>query len=681
VAPIHDRPDPGAHAAREAAAARAPRRYRAAPESPAAAPRARPAPLVFRPPLHAFALLLLALICACAPARAEVRLPDGEYYTAVEDLSVKVMGGYVSASRSWFRNRWYFNAPWAPLTFTYDSLDGSVKAIERAGWRYERTPSGVFVFDARNLIRATATGYRWQDRAGNFIDYDAHGRIQAYGDRNAVTVRFRTEGERISGVIDPSGNQVLWYEYAGSELRAVRDAAGRRVEYRYTGGRLTEVTDVLGQSWGYQYNAAGRLSVLVDPEARELRIDYGANGRVAKLTAPDATFTQYGYDYDSARREVYVKIAHPGGARIEERWYDLRASLRRHDVNGRTLLQLAADGRTRIRSDENGAQVRDTLDEWDNLVRRVNPDGTELRFEYEPLFGNLVREVDERGVATVYDYDERGNLIRTTEAVGLPEARVTEFSADAYGNVLRARRLADVQTTESVFEYAYDPQGNLTRLTDPEGALTTYSHNALGQVTEVIDGRGARWTSAYDAAGQLVAEADPLGNGDVYAYDRVGNLVSHTNPRGALTGFEYDALDRLVRTVDALGEVQTQTYSPEGQVIEAVDRDARAQRFEYDALGRLLRHSDAAGNATVLEYSDPGGGEPAAFGPTRIVYPTFENQLRYDQRSRVVARHRRRRRGRLRAPHPLRRARAGRRADRSGRAHHLFGARRARAPD
>ena len=158
MAPIHNRPAPGAHAAREAAAARAPTRYRAAPVSPAAARRAHEPP---RTPLpssqeegsaagrgwcglqrsirHALALLLLALICASAPARAEVRLPDGEYYTAVEDLSVKIMGGYVSASRSWFRNRWYFNAAWAPLSFTYDSLDGSVKAIERAGWRYERS--------------------------------------------------------------------------------------------------------------------------------------------------------------------------------------------------------------------------------------------------------------------------------------------------------------------------------------------------------------------------------------------------------------------------------------------------------------------------------------------------------------------------------------------------------------
>lgn len=303
--------------------------------------------------LAALAIWLSVWVFASTPARAEVRLPDGEYYTAIDDLSVKVMGGHVTVSRSWFRNRWFFNAAWAPLVFTYDSLDGAVKTIARAGWQYQRTTSGVFVFDARNLIRATASGYRWQDRAGHFIDYDPQGRIQAYGERNDVRVSFRYEGERLSGVLDHFGSQVLWYEWSGGQVSAVRDSANRRVEYRYSGERLTEVTDVLGNVWSYAYNGAGRLTVVADPQERQRRIDYAANGRVAKVTEPDDTFTAYGYDYDSAKREIYVKVVHPGG-RTEERWYDLRANLRRHDVNGRTLLALTADGRARIRTDENG---------------------------------------------------------------------------------------------------------------------------------------------------------------------------------------------------------------------------------------------------------------------------------------------------------------------------------------
>jgi hypothetical protein len=117
------------------------------------------------------------------------------------------------------------------------SPDGTRTSTSRA--YYERSDAAVFVFDARDLIRATADGYRWQDRAGNFIDYDAHGRIQAYGDRNALTVRFRYEGEHVSGVLDPFGNQVLWYEWSGSELRAVR--VGRSATPRFPGAWIHEV--------------------------------------------------------------------------------------------------------------------------------------------------------------------------------------------------------------------------------------------------------------------------------------------------------------------------------------------------------------------------------------------------------------------------------------------------------
>jgi RHS repeat-associated protein len=579
---------------------------------------------------------LLALLLSALPARAEVRLPDGDYYVAMDDLSVKVMGGYVTVSRSWFRNRWHFNSAWAQLRFAYDSLDGSIKSIDRAGWGYERSGPGVFVFDARNSIRATATGYRWADRRGNTIDYDSNGRILAYADRNNVKVSFGHDVDgRLRAVFDHFGTQVLWFEWTGNDLTGVRDAS-RRVQYAYSAGRLTGVTDVLGHPWAYDYYGNGRLKTLTDPEGRVRQIDYAGNGRVSKVTEPDASVTQYGYDYDSARREVYVKIVHPLG-RIEERWYDLRARLRRHDVNGRTQLALSSDGRSRTRSDENGASVRDELDEWDNVVRHLNADGTEQRYEYDALYTNLTRYTDERGIVTVYEYDPKGNRIRTTEALGLPEQRVTEYAYDDYGNLLSARRLADAHSADSLFEYDYDERGNLERFTDPEGHLTEYQdYNALGQARRTVDARGKVWLTQFDDAGRLVSDTDPLGHAVGYGYDKVGNLTSLTNPRGKVTRLEYDARDRLERLIDAHGNAEEQAYDAEGKLTAATDRDRRTQRFEYDALGRLQRQIDAKGHVTAMEYTDPGGVEPAAFGPTRIVYPTFENQLRYDKRNRLV---------------------------------------------
>jgi hypothetical protein len=62
--------------------------------------------------------LMVLLICfgTWTPAGAEVLLPNGEYTETNQDLSVKVLGGYVTIARTWTNGRWYIN-PCAPQIF------------------------------------------------------------------------------------------------------------------------------------------------------------------------------------------------------------------------------------------------------------------------------------------------------------------------------------------------------------------------------------------------------------------------------------------------------------------------------------------------------------------------------------------------------------------------------------
>ena len=99
--------------------------------------------------------LALITVLAALAVRAEVRLPDGQWFEQEEDLRVKVMGGYVAVSRTWLNNRWYFNPAWAPLRFSYDGL-GQIATIERAGWVYQARGPGAWVFDNKNSIAAVA---------------------------------------------------------------------------------------------------------------------------------------------------------------------------------------------------------------------------------------------------------------------------------------------------------------------------------------------------------------------------------------------------------------------------------------------------------------------------------------------------------------------------------------------
>ena len=567
------------------------------------------------------ALLVLTAVAAAPLAHAGVRLPDGQWFEQTDDLRVKVMGGHVAVSRTWLNNRWYFNPAWARLAFKYDSL-GQISTIDRAGWSYHAHGPGLWAFDSKNSIVASASGYRWQDRRGNSVDYDASGRILAYADRNSVKVSFiQDQANRITGVFDHFGHQVLWFEYGiaadqvlalqvtgGADVSlpsAIRDASGRRVEYRYTSGRLTSVIDVFGNAWNYGYDTAGRLVSVGDPENRSTSVAYAANGRVSAVTHADATVTAYGYDYDSAKRQLYVQLRHPDG-RPEQMWYGLDGVLRRHEIAGQPRMQLAVDGRTLARTAGNGATTREELDEWGNLVKRIHPDGGVELFEREPRFSEVTRYVDENGNETRYEYDARGNLARRVEAAGTPQARTSEYSYDQYGNRVLARRLGDSVTVEANYGYEYDQAGNLVAVTEPEGNVSRYGYDAQGNLLSFSDGRDRTWTFTYDAAGRLLAETDPLGQSERYSLDRVGNVVAYTDRRGQTWRFDYDPRDRPTARTDPLGNIARTQYDPEGFPIRLTDEEGRSQDLAYDPLKRLSSARDGRGNVVELRY--PAGG-------------------------------------------------------------------------
>ncbi|MDR1530237.1 MAG: hypothetical protein LBS40_07580, partial [Burkholderiales bacterium] len=118
-----------------------------------------------------------------------IALPNGEYIETNEDLKVKVMGGYIIAKREWTNSRWYLTSEWADLKFTYDDLDNSVKAIDRAGAIYERNGEAWFL-ETKYRIQKTAVGYRWSDNQGAWATYGDEGKITAVGDRNLTRAVF-----------------------------------------------------------------------------------------------------------------------------------------------------------------------------------------------------------------------------------------------------------------------------------------------------------------------------------------------------------------------------------------------------------------------------------------------------------------------------------------------------------
>ncbi|HHV48521.1 MAG TPA: hypothetical protein GXX56_06085, partial [Rhodocyclaceae bacterium] len=60
------------------------------------------------------ASLLAAVLFICAPAQAQVNLPNGGVSENVVDLRVKTVGGLVTVDRQYEEGRWRINLRWAP---------------------------------------------------------------------------------------------------------------------------------------------------------------------------------------------------------------------------------------------------------------------------------------------------------------------------------------------------------------------------------------------------------------------------------------------------------------------------------------------------------------------------------------------------------------------------------------
>ena len=108
---------------------------------------------------------------------------------------------------------------------------------------------------------------------------------------------------------------------------------------------------------------------------------------------------------------------------------------------------------------------------------------------------------------------------------------------------------ADEIAALSVTTYTYDAAGQLISSTDAVGVETRYEYDNLGRMVETIanydngvyDGdypdTDVITSYEYDIAGQLVRQTDPLGNVTAYTYDLLGRVIAERNYSGTgLTG-------------------------------------------------------------------------------------------------------------------------------------------------
>jgi RHS repeat-associated protein len=215
--------------------------------------------------------------------------------------------------------------------------------------------------------------------------------------------------------------------------------------------------------------------------------------------------------------------------------------------------------------------------------------------------------------------------------------RLTQRSVAAAMALLQLLPLtAHAQQTQPT-QYEYDAQGNLTKITDPNGTVTN----------QVPDNLDRLKTQTLPSPKTNVPR--PVVN---YDYDGLNRLINVTDPNGASTSYNYMGLDDVVQQSTDTGMLFS-GYNKMGKLNTRYNGRSLESDITYDALNRpqFIYYTDDAGEAvgsTTLSYdaySTAAGTENYGIGRlTGVVeYDAMDVliatlSLRYDQFGHITRR-------------------------------------------
>jgi RHS repeat-associated protein len=601
-------------------------------------------------------LLLITLFSTISNASIEVT--SGKYIVSEQDLSVKIIGGYLTWERSYRGKNWYFNREWEPLIFNIDNATGKVESILKANDLYIGIDSEASLFKygkTRTIKKQSDGSYTWKDRNGHRTHYDTSGKILSVHLQSDVKITFTHNIEgKINGAYDVNDFQVFWIDYDpnSGNVSKVRDYTNREVLYNWieivsnlpeNKFKLEKVTDSNLNEWIYEYsNAAGsdglvNLIKVTSPENQVENINYSSSGRVTSVADGEGNKKSFHFEYIKSRKEFYIKTTSLTGKTVET-WYRRNGELNRKDVNGITVLTKTKDLRKDIEKDIYGRVTTREYDEFDNLLKTTYSDGKSEEYTYDITTSKILTYKNANNVLNKYEYDNFGNLKKSIEAFGSNLQREIDYTYDEYGQRKSFTMNTGVDSQTVFVQYFYDNFGNLIKEIDSKGLESIYTHNSQGNRITAESPRKKQWDFEYDNNGNLTQAKSPLDHITKFEFNSANLLTKKIHADQSFISYTYNKLNRPITEKNELGAIATDNYDVAGRIQKTISFTGSETQFEYDLIGRLKKVILPGGDFILYVYPQNSFeiGYGSFFNPIEIIYPTYTAKLKYDLRGRVI---------------------------------------------
>ena len=292
------------------------------------------------------------------------------------------------------------------------------------------------------------------------------------------------------------------------------------------------------------------------------------------------------------------------------------------------------------------ASAHGSLTDYDATLRPTqitNPDGTQRRTVYEPL---LIRSFDESDTDSaspffdtpmVHSNDGLGRLIRVDETSRLNDDGTPARNGAATPVVWTTR-------------YKYDLNDQLTRITDSQNNVKTFTYDGLKRKTDMNDPDRGVMHFVYDDASNLTETTDAKGQTNSYTYDGVNRIRTEKYHDGLPLPSWRSSRNKEARTNSVIYHYDTPVASlPQGDNTVATARNVKgALAWVEDLSGEEHTSYDARGRVewVVKRIPDPlitDHGALVSYGTkfaydsldrlTNLTYPDAD-QIRYEYNDR-----------------------------------------------
>jgi len=342
----------------------------------------------------------------------------------------------------------------------------------------------------------------------------------------------------------------------------------------------------------YRFDSSGRISSITDGHGLKTTYAYNSEGRLTTTTDPSGQVLTFAYNAsnhitsvkDSTGREVKFGFSAAG---------DLETVT---DALG-GVTKYAYDSQHRITSitDPRGNVILKNIYNGEGKITEQEDGlGHLWKLEYKPS-ETLVTEPE--GGKLKYGFDGQDRVVSETDQLG----HTTTTSYDEAGNVHEV-----VQPGGAKWTFGHDAAGNLTSVEDPEGGERSYEYNAQNRPTAITDSRGNAWSYEWSKAGDLLRIVDPENGETSFTYNESGQPLTRTDPDKHKTEFSYDSRANQLSETDPLGHKTSLEYNSRNYLIAKTVPGLKAEKLERDAYGDLLARTTPEGHMTKYVYDKNG---------------------------------------------------------------------------